>query len=55
MSNDEGKFLIKLYDHEAVKENREKLIKSKGKLIFSTSPVAKIVIHHENNRTKSYQ
>ena len=55
MEAGEGEFMIQAYDFEQNKENYDALLTTKKKTIFSINKVARLVIHHEIRRTKSYE
>lgn len=55
METGERKFVMKEFDFERVRENRDFLLETKKTTYFLTSQVAKLVIFHEVNRTGSYE
>lgn len=51
----EGELQLQYFYFEKNKDNRSKLLEKKGRLYFSTSTVAKVVVLHEVHRTQNWR
>uniref|UniRef100_A0ABD2WR14 Uncharacterized protein n=1 Tax=Trichogramma kaykai TaxID=54128 RepID=A0ABD2WR14_9HYME len=55
MLNPEGQLQLHFFDFESLEVNRQSLLEKKGRLYFSTSVVARILILHEVQKSSSWQ
>lgn len=55
MQSGESEFQIQAYDFEQEKENKKRLLEIKKETYFSVYKVARIIVHHEIQRTRSYK